>query len=335
MNTGVLIIDLEGIHLTVEEQELLQNPAVAGALLFSRNFQSRNQLVALVKDIRSIRSDLLLTVDQEGGRVQRFKEDFIRLPAAAKYGAQYKEDQKSAVTLTRDAGWLMASELLSCGIDLCIGPVLDIDIGKTAIVGDRAFGQSAEQVIALAKAWVAGMHEAGMSAVIKHFPGHGNVDDDSHLSLPVDGRPFDEIEQHDMQPFKALIEYGVEAVMPAHIVFPEVDDFPAGFSRVWQEDILRDRLGFGGLTISDCLTMEGAASGGSYVERTEKALSAGCDLLILSNRDGVKEVLEHSKSQSIRGVGPSRLLSMNRPDWNVLHSSMRFLHVRDILQALS
>ena len=335
MNTGVLLINLEGTELSGEEQALLSDPAVAGVLLFAKNYQNPQQLQSLVLAIRAVRSDLLLCVDQEGGRVQRFKEGFTRLPPASAYGKVFQDDQGKGLQLARDAGWLVASELLACGVDLALGPVLDLDLGKTAVVGDRAFGAGPEQVIALSKAWIEGVHEAGMSAIIKHFPGHGSVDADSHEALPYDDRPLAEIKSRDMKPFQALIDQGVEGVMPAHIVFTQVDDQPAGFSHIWQEDILRHQLGFGGLVVSDCLTMEGAASAGSYSVRVRQALAAGCDLLILSSREGVKEVLDSTEETAIRGVGPGRLLTSHRPAWDLLTDSHRYKKTAQQLLALN
>nr|MDT0253319.1 beta-N-acetylhexosaminidase [Endozoicomonas sp.] len=255
-NSGVLLIDLQGLQLTTEEKQRLLLDSVAGVVLFSRNYQNREQLCLLTRAIRDLRHDLLICVDQEGGRVQRFKEGFTRLPSAMTY-SHYDQDTQQKVA--HEAGWLMASELLACGVDLCLGPVLDIDQGRTDIVGNRAFGNSHDQVIQLASAWIDGVHDAGMSVVIKHFPGHGNVDDDSHLGLPVDHRSLEVIEQSDLQPFKAMISKGVGAVMPAHILFPAIDKLPAGFSSNWLKTILREKLGYKGLIISDCLSMEGAA----------------------------------------------------------------------------
>ena len=324
MNTGVLLINLEGTVLTNEERAILENPAIAGVLFFARNYQSPEQLTTFTEDIRSVRNDLLICVDHEGGVVQRFKEGLTILPPAARYGELYQQNQEEALALVRETGWLMASELLACGVDLSLAPVVDLDLGKTDIVGSRAFGSRPDQVIALVEAWIDGVHEAGMSAVLKHFPGHGSVDGDSHKVLPVDSRSLAEIEQRDLVPFSHLIKQGVEAVMPAHIVYSEVDEQPAGFSRIWQEDILRKQLGFGGLIMSDCLTMEGAASAGGYVNRVDQALEAGCDLLILSNRKGVQEILEHTQDAPVRGVGPGRLLSVGRPDRELLVNSLRY-----------
>lgn len=332
MNTGVLLINLEGTALNDEERRILENPAVAGVLFFARNFLSPEQLTEFTAEIRSVRDNLLICVDHEGGVVQRFKKGFTVLPPAARYGELYQQNPEEARALVREAGWLMASELLACGVDLSLAPVVDLDLGKTDIVGSRSFGARPDQVIALAQAWIDGVHEAGMSAVLKHFPGHGSVDDDSHKVLPVDSRSLSEIEQRDLVPFSHLIRQGVEAVMPAHIVYSEVDFQPAGFSRTWQEDILRGQLGFGGLVMSDCLTMAGAASAGSYVNRAEQALEAGCDLLILSNRQGVLEILGHTQNAPVRGVGPGRLLSVNRPDRAFLINSLRY---RDAIRQLT
>ncbi|WP_257285369.1 beta-N-acetylhexosaminidase, partial [Endozoicomonas sp. SESOKO1] len=328
LNRGVLLIDLEGTQLTAEESQLISLPSVAGIVLFSRNYQSREQLIALVCSVRNVRRDLLICVDQEGGRVQRFKDGFTRLPPAQAYGA-FDPDQQCQMAY--ESGWLMACELLACGVDLCLGPVLDIDHGKTSIVGDRAFGRSAGEVIHLASLWVDGVHEAGMSVVIKHFPGHGNVDSDSHVSLPLDDRTFDEVWQSDMQPFRVMIQKGVEAMMPAHIVFPAVDQNPVGYSPEWLKGVLRNQLEFKGLVISDCLTMEGAAKTGSYPARARAALDAGCDLLIICNRQGVLDVLDEIDGPGLQGAGPGDLMPDSYTDWDSLEKSGRYQKVIKML----
>lgn len=334
MNTGVLLINLTGTELTDEEKDILQHSAIAGVLFFARNYESLEQLTAFCRSIRAVRQDLLICVDHEGGRVQRFKGDFTVLPPAAKYGELYQQSPDQTLALVQDLGWLMASELQACGVDLSLTPVVDLDLGKTDIVGDRAFGSTPEQVIALASAWINGMHDAGMSAILKHFPGHGGVDGDSHLVQPVDDRSFDDIDQQDLQTFKQLIKSGVEGVMPAHIVYSKVDDKTAGFSRVWQQQILRQQIGFDGLVVSDCLTMEGAASAGGYANRVAQALDAGCDLLILSNRQGVKDVLETSDKLSLKGRGPKSLLMKKSIDWQSLQSSARYQQAKKQLAAM-
>lgn len=328
LNRGVLLIDLEGTQLTAEEHQLLSLPGVAGIVLFSRNYQSREQLIALVRSVRNVRRDLLICVDQEGGRVQRFKDGFTRLPPAQAYG-EFDPDQQ--YQMAYESGWLMASELLACGVDLCLGPVLDIDHGKTPIVGDRAFGRSIDQVNHLASLWIDGVHEAGMSVVIKHFPGHGNVDSDSHVSLPLDDRTFDEICQSDLEPFRVMIQKGVEALMPAHILFPAIDRHPVGYSSEWLKGVLRNQLLFEGLVISDCLSMEGAAQTGSYPARARAALDAGCDLLIICNRQGVREVLAEIDGSGLQGVGPDGLMPDSYTDRESLEQSERYRKARKML----
>ncbi|WP_257255002.1 beta-N-acetylhexosaminidase [Endozoicomonas sp. SESOKO3] len=334
-NNGVLIIDLEGQTLQPEERELLLHPGVAGVLFFARNFQDRKQLCDLVSDIRSIRQNLILMVDQEGGRVQRFRNDFTRLPPAKHYARYFNCDPQKALELIEDCGWLMAEELLSCGLDLSLAPVLDLNLGLTEIVGDRALGSETENVIKLATAWCSGVHESGMACVGKHFPGHGSVNEDSHLTLPRDNRSLNAIRQQDMVPFKTLIEQGIEAIMPAHIVFSEVDDQPCGFSSIWLKDILREQIGFSGVVISDCLTMEGAASAGSYTLRVEKALNAGCDLLLLSNRKGVREVLPWLEQSSFCPPDFSSLEASGGRALEELVTLDRYLSCKDRLDYLS
>ena len=331
---GALIVDLQGTELTSTDRDFLARTGIAGVLLFARNFIDREQLQALVADIRQVRTDLIIMVDHEGGRVQRFKENFVRLPAAGQLARYYHRDPQGALQLTRDAGWLMASELLAADVDMSLAPVLDLDLGKTDIVGDRAFGSDPEQVIQLTSAWIEGVKEAGMACVLKHFPGHGSVDGDSHLVLPEDKRSLEEISERDMQPFKAIIEQGADAVMPAHIVFSQVDSEPAGFSQRWLKEILRDQLGFAGVVMSDCLTMEGAASGGSYKQRSEKALKAGCDLLIISNRIGAMEVLPELDRISRRCTDISVLKASAFVDYEQLVTSERYLSCKDRIDYL-
>nr|WP_228550754.1 beta-N-acetylhexosaminidase [Endozoicomonas sp. OPT23] len=328
------MVDLPGTELSQEDREILVHPKVAGVLLFSRNFTGKEQLIQLVNSIRSVRENLLITVDQEGGLVQRFKTEFTRLPPAASYARYYNRDPENALALTKDAGWLMASELLACDIDLSLAPVLDLDLGLNTVIGTRAFGHDTETVIQLTEAWRAGVNEAGMANIGKHFPGHGSVDLDSHLDLPVDSRSWQDIENRDLKPFVTAIESGIEALMPAHIVFDQVDSSPTGFSKKWLQDILRKQLGFKGLVMSDCLTMEGAASAGSYSERVRRALSAGCNLLILSNRDGVKEVLSEITDYQADPELIQTLMKKQAVDGNQLRSSERYLNCRDKIDHL-
>lgn len=291
---GPVLIDLAGTSLSAEDRELLCHPAVGGLVLFSRNFSDPAQLRALTASIQALRAPrLLIAVDQEGGRVQRFRAGFTRLPAVARFGDWFAQAPAAALDGARAVGWLMATELLAVGVDLSFAPVLDLGGGPSAVIGDRAFAHAPEAVAALATAWVDGMHAAGMAACGKHFPGHGAVRADSHLELPCDARALAEIEAHDLLPFRRLIAHGIEALMPAHVVYSAVDARPAGFSARWLRTLLRGRLGFDGVIFSDDLDMAAAAAGGGFAARGLAALQAGCDrLLICNNRPGAIAVIE-------------------------------------------
>lgn len=291
---GPVMVDLPGLELTDADRELLCQPAVGGVILFARNYATPEQLLALTTAIRALRSPpLLIAVDQEGGRVQRFRAGFQRLPPAGWYAQQYAHNPARAVQLAQRAGWLMASELLACGVDCSFAPVLDIDRGLCNVVGDRAFGSDAATVSTLAGAWWQGMRLAGMAAVGKHFPGHGGVTADSHLALPHDNRPFATLWEEDLLPFRTLLAQGLEAVMPAHVVYPQVDVQPAGFSAQWLQGVLRQRLGFDGAIFSDALDMAAAAAAGGFVERAQVALAAGCDqILVCNNRPAAEAVVQ-------------------------------------------
>ncbi len=333
-NCGALLIDLASTELSQEDKEILSEPQIAGVLLFARNFNNKDQLQQLVSSIRAVRKNLLITVDQEGGLVQRFKTEFTRLPPAASYARYYQCDPESALTLTKNAGWLMASELLACDVDLSLAPVLDLDLGLNSVIGTRAFGHDSKTVIELTSAWQDGVRQAGMANVGKHFPGHGSVDLDSHHDLPVDLRSWSDILERDLQPFIAAIDSGIEALMPAHIVFKQIDQQPTGFSRKWLQDILRNQLGFQGVVMSDCLTMAGAASAGSYADRVRNALSAGCNLLLVSDREGVKQILtEVSDCQSEPEIIQS-LMKKKTVDGHALRSSERYQNCRDKIDHL-
>lgn len=295
------MLDLEGLSLTPDEAAVLQSPEVGGLILFSRNYESTQQLDALMQSIRQVRPDLLVAVDQEGGRVQRFRQGFTRLPPMSVLGRRWQENPHQAIAQAHEIGWLMATELRRYDIDISFAPVLDLDWGHSSVIGDRAFGRMPEAVIELAGGIMAGMHEAGMAATGKHFPGHGWVEADSHLELPVDERGFDEIEQQDLRPFDALIRRGLDGLMPAHVVYRQVCSAPAGFSAFWLQQILRQRLRFDGVIFSDDLSMEGASLAGSYAERCDRALAAGCDMVLVCNHpEGAREVLEHLRQQPVR-----------------------------------
>lgn len=276
----MLIIGLPGTSLDATDRARLAAPQVSGAILFTRNYESRAQLAALVEAIRAVRPDpFLICVDQEGGRVQRFREGFTRLPPLARLGELHARDREAAVRLAEEHAWLMASELRAMGIDMSFAPVVDLGRGNRAI-GDRALAAEPAAVSELALAYLRGMRLAGMAATLKHFPGHGSVVEDTHVASAVDPRPLAELRANDLVPFAHAIESGAEAVMMAHVTYPAVDSRPAGYSRVWVEDILRGELGFRGVVIGDDLGMAAADVVGGIAARVEAHLAAGCDLLL-------------------------------------------------------
>jgi beta-N-acetylhexosaminidase len=287
--------DIAGLTLSAEDEVFLKQPEIAGLILFTRNYQDPEQLKSLCRSIKELRSDLIISVDQEGGRVQRFRQGFLRLPAMAKLGESYQNDSELGLRQAHSLGWLMAAELIHHGIDISFAPVLDLDYSRSSVIGDRAFAASADVVYQLAERFITGMKAAGMCATAKHFPGHGYVAGDSHLELPTDNRDASEIFDKDLAPFKRLIkEEKLSAIMPAHVVYPAVDaEFTAGFSTVWLQDVLRNQFGFNGLIYSDDLSMEGAAASGSPSIRAQKAKAAGCNvLLICNNRDAAQEIVD-------------------------------------------
>ncbi|MCL6414758.1 beta-N-acetylhexosaminidase [Aestuariirhabdus sp. Z084] len=304
------MLDLEGTSLTEQESELLQRPACGGVILFTRNFSSRAQIVELTDSIRTIQSDLLIAVDHEGGRVQRFRDGFTRIPAMGCFEQHYLRNKPATLQLVEDVGWLLAAELLACGIDFSFTPVLDLDFKRSDVIGDRAFSSNPEHVADLAGALIRGMHGAGMVSTGKHFPGHGWVVADSHVAVPRDERDFEAILSQDLKPFMALCEQGLDAVMPAHVIYEKVDALPAGFSPYWLQNVLRTQLEFDGVIFSDDLSMEGASTAGNYAERARSALAAGCDMvLVCNNPDGAREVLEFLERDEVE---PSHRLASLR-----------------------
>ena len=294
MSLGPLMVDLAGVSLDAAEREILAHPLVGGVILFSRNFVSRAQLAALTADLHAVRSPaLLVAVDHEGGRVQRFRAGFTELPAMAALGALYERTPAPALALAVEVGWLLAAELRAVGVDFSFAPVLDLYTSNSRVIRERAFHADPSVVARLAQAFVRGMHAAGMAAVGKHFPGHGTVTADSHHELPVDGRDLAQVRQRDLLPFRLLCAAGIEAIMPAHILFPAVDAVPVGYSSVWLRDVLRGELGFQGMIFSDDLSMSGAAQTHDPVARARLALAAGCDMGLLCNdRPAVERVLD-------------------------------------------
>ena len=289
---GPVMFDLRGTALTAAEAEQLNHPAAGGVILFSRNYESPAQLVKLIGSIRAERTEALIAVDQEGGRVQRFREGFVRLPPAAAYANASWQERGNLLQALETAGWLMAAELRAVDVDFSFAPVLDVDCGISEIIGDRSFSQDAWEAGELALAFARGMDRAGMAAVGKHFPGHGGVAQDSHRSLPQDSRCYAEISSRDLVPFTMLIAAGLAAgIMPAHVVYPTLDDKPAGFSRYWIQDVLRQELGFDGAVFSDDLSMQGAAFAGDYADRARQAIDAGCDMVLVCNEPAATGII--------------------------------------------
>ncbi len=306
------MLDIAGMELLPEDRERVTHPMVGGIILFSRNYESPEQLQRLVEGVHALRQPhLLVAVDHEGGRVQRFREGFTRLPAAGRFGEEYAGNPKRALQLAESSGWLMAMELRALGVDFSFAPVLDLHRGISRVIGDRAFHRHPEIVARLARAVVKGMSEAGMAAVGKHFPGHGGVAADSHRDVPIDGRDLEDIRGEDMLAFERMVHYGLSAVMPAHVIYPKVDGMPAGFSRVWLQTILREQLGFQGAVFSDDLNMAGAAVAGDFAQRARLALEAGCDMvLVCNNPEGADQVLERFAGHS-DPVSQARLVRMH------------------------
>jgi len=294
MSLGPVMLDLVGTSITPEEREMLLHPQTGGVILFTRNYESPEQISALVDEIHGLRSPhLLVAVDHEGGRVQRFRDGFTHIPAAATYGKIYAHDRKQGKLLARQCGWLMAAECRAVGIDMSFATVLDIWSDVSCVFGDRAFHSKPEKIAELAHEYMSGMSQAGMSATGKHFPGHGSVKEDSHIGHPVDHRSLNEIMMEDVIPFERMIHFGLAAVMPAHVVYPAVDDKPAGYSKVWLQQILRQQLNFQGVIFSDDLSMEAAGVMGDFGARAQAALQAGCDMVLVCNHtEAAQQVLD-------------------------------------------
>ncbi|ASK36418.1 beta-N-acetylhexosaminidase [Alcanivorax sp. N3-2A] len=305
------MLDLEGLALNAEERELLAHPAVGGLILFSRNYQEPDQLYRLIHEIRAVRPELLIAVDQEGGRVQRFRTEFTRLPPMASLGRYHQRDPVAALHAADLLGELMADELRAFDIDISFAPVLDLDFGTSSVIGDRSFHAEPGTVIALAGAFMDGMARAGMAATGKHFPGHGHVAADSHLELPEDPRSLEQL-QGDLAPFRALAPR-LEGIMPAHVRYAAVDSQPAGFSRHWLGQVLRGECGYRGVIFSDDLGMAGAAVAGGFEQRAEAALNAGCDMVLACNdRAGAVAVLQWLETQTFEPRVPAASLRGRR-----------------------
>ena len=312
MSLGSIMIDLRGATLNDDEKELLLHPLVGGIIFFSRNYESPDQIAALAKEIHDLREPrLLIAVDHEGGRIQRFQDGFTRLPALRLIGERYDLDKQAGLMLADKAGWLMAIELRAVDIDFSFAPVLDIYKRVSEVIGDRSFHRDPECVAELSKAYMRGMRRAGMVAVGKHFPGHGTVKEDSHHATPFDRRRFEDIQIDDMVSFERLIHVGLAGIMPAHVIYPDVDDKPAGFSSIWLRNILRQQLEFQGVIFSDDISMAGAEVVGDYVDRAHCALEAGCDMvLVCNNQPAAIEVLDNLRADP-NPASQSRLIRMH------------------------
>ena len=314
MTLGPVMVDLAGVAIEPEERDLLAHPQVGSVILFTRNYESPEQLSRLTAEIHAIRTPpLLVAVDQEGGRVQRFREGFTRLPPLRDIGRRFTVRRAEGLALARQLGWLMAAELRARGVDLSFAPCVDIDYGLSRVIGDRALHSDADAVAELAVAYMLGMRDAGMAATAKHFPGHGAVAADSHVALPVDRREWADLEG-DLRPYQRLMANGLPAVMVAHVVFPEVDEKPASLSRRWIDGVLRGDLGFQGAIFADDLSMAGAAAFGDIATRARLALEGGCDVLPVCNDRASAVALLDSLRTAPDPVSRMRLVRLHGRD---------------------
>jgi beta-N-acetylhexosaminidase len=325
------MLDVEGTTLNDDDRRRLSHPLVGGVILFSRNYESPPQLAALCHEIHALRHPpLLIAVDHEGGRVQRFREGFTPIPPMRALGELWDNHPQQARRLAREAGYILGAELRAAGMDFSFAPVLDLDYGASTVIGSRAFHRDPAAVTDLGHALILGLSDAGMNAVGKHFPGHGFVAADSHLDVPVDERELVDLELDDLIPFRQLIDLGLAGIMPAHVIYPRVDDRPAGFSRRWLTDILRGQIGFDGVIFSDDLAMEGARVAGDVTGRARAALEAGCDMALLCNRPQLADELLERLRWTPAPVSLIRFARMHGrphpPDRVALHESARYMN---------
>lgn len=348
---GPVVLDVEGLVLNAQDKKRILHPLTGGVILFGRNYKDRAQLTKLTKDIHDLRSDVLISIDHEGGRVQRCRTDgFTHLPAMGKLGQLWSKGvlgKKStsaanallAMNAATAVGYILASELRACGVDFSFTPVLDLDYGRSQVIGDRSFHVEPSIVSALSKAINHGLLMAGMKSCGKHFPGHGWAEADSHVAIPVDERSLEKILAQDAQPYSDL-GIALDSVMPAHVIYPKVDKHPAGFSKVWLQDILRKRIGFTGVIFSDDLSMEGASVAGSVVNGAQMALKAGCDSVLICNRPDLADQLLSNlkvdkKSFAISQERLKRLFPRGESlGWNELQSEAEYKKAKQLLQSL-
>ena len=328
----MLVIGVAGTELTPQERDWLQHPACAGVILFARNFASKAQVAELSQAIREAAPrPQLICVDQEGGRVQRFRDGYSALPSLEGFGRAYAADREAALELARQHAWVMASEVRASGVDLSFAPVVDLGRGNRAI-GDRAFSAEPEVVSAFTRAYVQGMHDAGMAATLKHFPGHGSVLEDTHFDDAVDDRPLDEIRKLDLVPFVAGIDAGADAVMMAHVVYPQVDKDPAGYSTRWIQDILRDEMKFRGVVFSDDIGMAAAFSAGGIKARVDAPLDAGCDGVLVCHPELVPESLAAVEGRALNTAALVGLIGRGPMAWEGLLADSRYGAARSRLE---
>ncbi len=312
MGIGPVMLDVVGKTLAPEDEARLKHPLVGGVILFARNYESPSQLAELTASIRALRTPpLLISVDHEGGRVQRFRTGFTKIPPMRELGKLYDQHPKRAKHLAEQVGYVLASELRACGVDFSFTPVLDVDYGASSVIGDRAFHAEPQAIAELAHSLLIGLKKGGMPTVGKHFPGHGYVCADSHLEIPVDERSYTDIELCDLIPFRQMVNFGLTAVMPAHVIYPKVDPRPAGFSKIWLKDILRGELGFEGCIFSDDLSMEGATVAGGIVQRAEAALHAGADMVLVCNKPESADELLAGLKWEMSAPSKARLAQMH------------------------
>jgi len=332
---GPAVIDVVGLALADDDRKRLAHPATGGVILFARNYETPEQLTALCEEIERLREPALpICVDHEGGRVQRFKTGFTLLPPMRELGRLWDRDRPAGRAAARAAAYVAAAELAAHGIDFSFAPVLDLDFGSSGVIGDRALHFDPTAVGALGASLIQGFADAGMAAVGKHFPGHGFCEADSHVAVPTDGRSFAEIWKKDILPYKPAIEAGMAAVMPAHVIYPQVDAEPAGYSKYWLQEVLRGKLGFDGLIFSDDLSMEGASTAGGIPERARAALGAGCDMVLLCNDPAGQEVLLESL-KDVALAKQERLERMRKKGGRDLRKSVAYREAQESLQQLA
>ena len=332
---GPAVIDVVGTVLTDEDRERLRHPAAGGVILFSRNYESPEQLLSLTQDIERLREPALpLCVDHEGGRVQRFRAGFSAIPPMRELGRLWDRDRTAARDTARAIAYIVGAELAAHGVDFSFAPVLDLDYGGSSVIGYGSLHFDPTAVGALGSAIVQGFADAGMGAVGKHFPGHGYAEADSHVAVPTDERKFTAIAKKDLVPFRMAIEAGLAAVMPAHVIYSQVDAEPAGYSKHWLQQVLRGALGFQGLIFSDDLSMEGASVAGGIPERARAALGAGCDMVLLCNDPAGQQPLLESLGDAPLG-NPQRLERMRRKGGRDLRKSVAYREAQETLQNLA